>query len=155
MTDNRDEMDDARAQGIWCREADAGPGTTSEAEIRTLVHSFYARIREDAELGPIFNGAIEDWEPHLAKMCEFWSSVMLTTGRYKGQPMRAHLKLKQATPKHFDRWLMLFRETAEEVCAPETAERFVEKAARIAESLQLGMFFKPALHDPERRAGCR
>ncbi len=84
-------------------------------------------------------------------MIDFWSSVMLTTGRYKGQPMRAHLKLKQVTPKHFDRWLMLFRETAEEVCAPEAAERFIEKAGRIAESLQLGMFFKPVLHDPERK----
>ena len=154
MTDNRDGMDGGKEQGIWCREADAGPGTTSEDEIRLLVHSFYARIRKDAELGPIFNGEIVDWEMHLAKMCDFWSSVMLTTGRYKGQPMRAHMKLKQVTPKHFDRWLMLFRETAEEVCAPENAERFVEKAARIAESLQLGMFFKPAMHDPERRAGC-
>ncbi|HCX68870.1 MAG TPA: preprotein translocase subunit TatC, partial [Rhodobiaceae bacterium] len=53
-------------------------------------------------------------------------------GRYKGQPMLAHMKLKMVTPKHFDRWLMLFREAAEDVCAPETAECFVEKAARIA-----------------------
>ncbi len=154
MTDNRGGTDGEKVQGIWCREADAGPGTTSEDEIRTLVHSFYARIRADAELGPIFNGAIEDWDTHLAKMCDFWSSVMMTTGRYKGQPMRAHMKLKQVTPGHFDRWLMLFRDTAEEVCEPETAERFIEKAARIAESLQLGMFFKPAQADPERRTGC-
>lgn len=150
MADNQED----RPQGQWCREADAGSGMTREAEIRALVHAFYARIREDAELGPIFSGEIGDWDTHLAKMCDFWSSVMLTTGRYKGQPMRAHLKLKQVTPKHFDRWLMLFRQTAEDVCAPETAERFVEKAARIAESLQLGMFFRPAMHDPERRAGC-
>ena len=129
MTDNRGGTDGEKVQGIWCREADAGPGTTSEDEIRTLVHSFYARIRADAELGPIFNGAIEDWDTHLAKMCDFWSSVMMTTGRYKGQPMRAHMKLKQVTPGHFDRWLM-------------------------AESLQLGMFFKPAQADPERRTGC-
>ena len=60
MTDNRDGMDSGEEQGIWCREADAGPGTTSEDEIRLLVHSFYARIRKDAELGPIFNGEIVD-----------------------------------------------------------------------------------------------
>ena len=118
------------------------------------MRSFYGRIRQDEMLGPVFNNAIHDWEPHLMKMCDFWSSVMLTTGRYKGQPMRAHLKLKTVTPKHFDRWLMLFRETAEEVCDAETAERFIEKAARIAESLQLGMFFKPQLHDPEQRRAC-
>lgn len=138
------------SQGVWCKDADRP--VTDEAEIELLVRSFYTRIRADVVLGPIFDGVIGDnWEPHLLKMIDFWSSVMLTTGRYKGQPMRAHLKLKQVTPKHFDRWLMLFRETAEEVCAPEAAERFVEKAGRIAESLQLGMFFKPVLHDPERK----
>lgn len=150
--DNRDGTAAENAQGRWCMEADAGPGVTSEAEIETLVRAFYTKVRADAELGPIFDRVIGDnWEPHLHKMFGFWSSVMLTTGRYKGQPMRAHLKLKTVTPEHFNRWLTLFRETAEEICAPETAERFVEKAARIAESLQLGMFFKPALHDPERR----
>ena len=136
-------------------EPDAADGVTNEAEIERLVRTFYARIREDAVLGPIFDKAIgEDWEPHLLKMCDFWSSVMLTTGRYKGQPMRAHLKLKTVTPKHFDRWLVLFRATAEDICAPETAERFVEKAVRIAESLQLGMFFRPQVHDPERKPAC-
>lgn len=137
----------------WRKDDDTQP-VTGEAEIDRLVRAFYMRIRADAVLGPIFNGAIGDnWEPHLLKMIDFWSSVMLTTGRYKGQPMLAHLRLKQVTPQHFDRWLTLFRETAEEICAPETAERFMEKAGRIAESLQLGMFFKPALHDPERRSG--
>ena len=138
------------SQGVWCKDDDRP--VTDEAEIERLVRAFYTRIRADDVLGPIFDSVIGDnWEPHLLKMIDFWSSVMLTTGRYKGQPMRAHLKLKQVTPKHFDRWLMLFRETAEEVCAPEAAERFIEKAGRIAESLQLGMFFKPVLHDPERK----
>ncbi|MEP0708776.1 MAG: group III truncated hemoglobin [Parvibaculum sp.] len=155
MTDNHDGAAAAPAQGRWCVEADAGTGVTDEAEIETLVRAFYTKVRADAELGPIFDRVIgDDWEPHLQKMFNFWSSVMLTTGRYKGQPMRAHMKLKAVTPKHFDRWLVLFRETAEEVCDAETAERFVEKAARIAESLQLGMFFKPERHDPERTAGC-
>ena len=57
-----------------------------EAGLERLVHPFYARVREDAELGPIFNGAIADWPEHLARLTAFWSSVMLTSGRYKGQP---------------------------------------------------------------------
>ncbi|MDP1627234.1 MAG: group III truncated hemoglobin [Parvibaculum sp.] len=139
----------------WCIDEDAKRRVTDEAEIERLVRAFYVKVRSDAVLGPIFNGIIgEDWEPHLKKMFDFWSSVMLTTGRYKGQPMRAHMKLKQVRPEHFDRWLTLFRETADEICAPEVADLFTEKAARIAESLQLGMFFKPALHDPERKSGC-
>ena len=115
-----------------------------EGTIRTLVHGFYAKIREDAVLGPIFARVIgEDWDPHLAKMCDFWSSVMLMTGRYKGNPMLAHLRLKTVRPEHFERWLALFRLTAEEICPSEIAALFVARAENIARSLQLGMFFRP------------
>ena len=119
------------------------PATPDEAMIRALVHGFYARVRADDELGPIFDRAIKDWEPHLATMCDFWSSVMLTTGRYHGRPMAAHLKHKEIEPRHFIRWLALFGQTAEELCPPEIAARFIDKAQHIARSLQLGMFFRP------------
>lgn len=116
-----------------------------EELIHTLVHRFYAAIRQDGELGPIFERVIGDgWDPHLAKMCDFWSSVMRMTGRFKGNPMTAHMRLKQVRPEHFARWLTLFRQTAREVCAPDIAELFIGKAETIARSLQLGMFFRPA-----------
>jgi hemoglobin len=119
-----------------------------EAMIHTLVHTFYGKIRSDAELGPIFAQVIgTDWEPHLAKMCDFWSSVMLMSGRYKGNPMIAHMRLKMVNPAHFERWLQLFRETAGEVCPPEAAGVFVSRAENIARSLQLGMFYRPARPD--------
>ncbi len=116
----------------------------SEAMIEKLVRDFYAKIRADDELGPIFASAITgDWEPHLQKMFAFWSSLTMLTGRYKGQPMGAHLKLKMVEPQHFDRWLSLFRETANDVFSPQAAAIFIDKAERVAESLKLGMFFKP------------
>jgi hemoglobin len=114
-----------------------------EAMIRTLVHGFYDHVRADAELGPIFNAAIDDWEPHLAKMCDFWSSVMLRTGRYKGAPMVAHLRLKAVRPDHFGRWLSLFGQTAQALLPADIAALFIERADNIARSLQLGMFFRP------------
>ena len=115
-----------------------------EEMIRTLVHGFYARIREDEEIGPIFNGAIGDgWDAHLAKMCDFWSSVMLMTGRYKGNPMVVHSRLKTVRPEHFERWLALFRQTARTVCPAEIAELFIGRAEIIARSLKLGMFYQP------------
>ncbi|MFZ3033211.1 MAG: group III truncated hemoglobin [Parvibaculum sp.] len=118
---------------------------TNEHEIELLVRSFYSRIRTDETLGPIFEQVIgDDWEPHLQKMFAFWSSVMLMTGRYKGQPMVAHMRLKSVKPEHFDRWLALFDETARETCDAETADAFVLRAERIANSLKLGMFFNPA-----------
>ncbi len=113
-----------------------------ETIIKDLVHGFYARVRDDAQLGPIFNRVIDDWDEHLAKMCDFWSSVMLLTGRYKGNPMIAHMRLKMVRPEHFERWLTLFRATANDLCDPHAAALFVGKAENIARSLQLGMFYR-------------
>jgi hemoglobin len=115
-----------------------------EEMIKMLVHAFYAKVKSDPEIGPIFARAIADgWDEHLAKMCDFWSSVMLRTGRYKGNPMVAHVRWKVIQPQHFVRWLTLFRLTAEEVCPHEIAILFIGRAENIARSLQLGMFYRP------------
>lgn len=114
----------------------------TEQQLSDLVHEFYRKVREDAVLGPVFN-PIPDWPAHLERMAEFWSSVMLGSGRYKGNPMAAHLKHKAAIePSMFERWLGLWRETALEMFDPDAAIALVSKAERIAESLQLGLFFK-------------
>ena len=114
----------------------------SEDDIARLVPQFYARVREDQVLGPIFNGAIEDWPHHLEVLKAFWSSVMLTSGRYKGQPMVAHLRhLEHMTRENFARWLALWGEVTDEVLGSAAAAAFQEKAGRIAESLQLGVQF--------------
>ena len=114
-----------------------------EAGLERLVHAFYARVREDAQLGPIFNRAIADWPEHLAKLHAFWSSVMLTSGRYKGQPVPAHVRHREhITPALFDRWLALWGETARELMPPAAAQALEDRAARIAASLQLAMFFR-------------
>jgi hemoglobin len=125
-----------------------------EARIRVLVHAFYGKVRNDGVLGPIFERVIgADWDGHLAKMCDFWSSVMLLTGRYKGTPMVAHMRLKMVQPAHFERWLELFRQTAVEICPPQAAEAFIMRAENIARSLQLGMFFKPGASGGNARKG--
>ena len=116
-----------------------------EAVIERLVRGFYGKIRQDEALGPIFGARIDDWEPHLRKMMDFWSSVTLMTGRYKGQPMQKHRVMTDVTPEHFDRWLGLFGETAREVASPEAAEVFIGCAERIAGSFKLGMFGVPGL----------
>jgi hemoglobin len=110
----------------------------TEAMIDRLVRSFYERVRADEMLGPIFDARIKDWEPHLQQMCAFWSSVALMSGRYHGAPMPKHLPLP-IDAAHFDRWLALFEATAAEVCPSEAAAHFVERAHRIAASLELGV----------------
>ncbi|ASE40522.1 group III truncated hemoglobin [Brevundimonas vesicularis] len=109
-----------------------------EAMIDALVEGFYARVRDDALIGPIFADRITDWAPHLAQMKLFWSSVALSTGVYQGRPMPKHLPLP-IDARHFDRWLELFVETARALCPPIAADHFVERARRIAESLELGV----------------
>lgn len=107
----------------------------TEAMIAELVTKFYDGVRHDALLGPVF-ARVQDWDEHLAKLKDFWSSVVLMTGRYHGQPMRAHLPLPLAG-NHFDRWLDLFEQTARKVCPPAAAEHFIEKARRIADSFEM------------------
>jgi hemoglobin len=111
----------------------------TEDMIVKLVHAFYARVRQDSVIGPIFNSVVDDWDAHLEKLCAFWSSVTLLTGRYKGTPMRAHAALPQIGPQHFAQWLALFRETAKDICPAPAAAVFIDRADRIAESLQMGI----------------
>lgn len=113
-----------------------------EEALKTLVDTFYAKVRQDALIGPVFNGAIDDWPQHLKKLQAFWSSVMLTTGRYKGRPLPAHIKHGDSiTSASFDRWLALWRETTTELFDPASAAALQEKAERIGESLSLGIAF--------------
>jgi hemoglobin len=118
-------------------EITARTGIT-EAMIERLVHAFYDKVRADEVLGPIFDARIHDWVPHLAQMCAFWSSVALMTGRYHGTPMVKHMPLP-VDAAHFDRWLALFEQTAHEICPGEAEAHFVERARRIAASLELGV----------------
>ena len=104
----------------------------------------YARVRADTELAPIFDRAIPgDWGLHLATMRDFWSSVMLTSGRYKGNPVAVHLRMEGMEPRLFDRWLELFSETCGELFDESLADAFRAKALRIAESLKLALFYRP------------
>ena len=110
----------------------------NDAMIETLVRKFYTRVRQDALLAPIFEVRVADWSAHIEKLCAFWSSVALMTGRYHGQPMQAHAGLP-VNGEHFDRWLTLFEQTAAELCPPAAAAYFVERSRRIADSLELGI----------------
>ena len=118
--------------------------TLDEATIKSLVDAFYAKVRLDPELGPVFEQAIGDrWGGHMPTMYRFWSGVMLGTGTYKGNPMAMHSRIQGITPELFERWLALFDATAGEVCAPPLARAFSARAHRIAESLELGLFYRP------------
>jgi hemoglobin len=106
----------------------------TEEQIAVLVDTFYARVRQDETLGPVFERVVGDaWEQHLEKMRAFWSSLVLASGRYKGNPMMAHLRLlPRIGAEHFERWLSLWRQTTAELFPQHVAETFVWRAENMA-----------------------
>lgn len=125
----------AERRAALAREIAATTGL-DEATLARLVRAFYAMARKDAVIGHLFDG-VADWEQHIAKITDFWSSVALLSGRYHGQPLAAHLKLDLETA-HFTRWLTLFEATVRATCPDESVGYLMEKAQRIARSLELG-----------------
>jgi hemoglobin len=125
-----------------------------EELIGELVDRFYAAVRKDAILGPVFESRIENWDEHLTKLRAFWSSVVLMSGTYKGRPMPVHAAIAEISGLHFQRWLELFAETAREVCPPPAAALFIDRSQRIGQSLQMGISLSrgdySVLHAPRR-----
>lgn len=121
----------------------------TEEDITLMVDHFYAMIREDEVLGPIFNGHIDDWDEHLVKLRDFWSSMLLRTGRFDGAPMPKHVALPELSAPLFQRWLALFAESLEEHPNQPMARMAHEMASRIAQRLWLGY---QMAHHPDRQA---
>jgi hemoglobin len=115
----------------------------TEQEISTLVDTFYAKVRLDPDISPIFNAIVGDWPHHLATLKDFWSTVLLTTGRYKGDPMMTHLQLP-LDPDHFERWLALFAQTANEALPPDHAATVIARSQRIAQNFKAGIAHQQA-----------
>ncbi len=107
-------------------------------EIRQFVYLFYDRVRKDEQLGPVFDRHIHDWNAHLDKMVQFWSSMLLGTGTYSGTPMPKHVALPNVTGELFGRWLELFRDTMNTLENQALAQRAELFAHRIARSLWYG-----------------
>ena len=124
------------------------------ALISAVVDTFYARVSEHPELGPVFNARLSGrWSEHTMKMKSFWSAVAFHDGSYGGKPVQAHLGIANLTSNLFPIWLELFATTLDDVVTNEEAKAwFMATAQRIARSLTLSLFYNPALDDPNRRS---
>ena len=113
----------------------SSPQLCTEAEVAELVTTFYARVRDDAVLGSIFERHVADWSRHMPKMVAFWSTALCGSKSYRGNPMLLHRALPDLTPAMFERWLDLFHEAASALPNRTMAERAGELSQRIAQSL--------------------
>ena len=113
-----------------------------ERAIATLIDHFYEKVRVDAQLGPVFNAAVHDWDEHKALLTSFWSSVALRAGSYRGNPMAAH-RPHPIRAEHFERWLALWRDTCAEELDEDSAAMMLQYAERIGRSLKYGLGSHP------------
>lgn len=117
------------------------PDSITESSIPQLVDAFYARVREDAVLSPIFESKLAGrWDEHMPRMYAFWTKVLLGRGEFQSNVFGKHMALAGIEKEHFVRWLTLFRKTAIEVFGIDAANVPILVAERIAGSLQLGYF---------------
>lgn len=110
----------------------------TEEEITSLVHTFYDAVRQDPELGPVFAAQVKDWDTHLPRMVDFWSSLLRGTLRYSGNPMLVHGRVPGLSGPLFDRWLKLFEATAAQLPNEAMRAKAIDLAQRIARSLWMG-----------------
>lgn len=111
------------------------------AGVETLVHDFYADVRRDDLLAPVFNRVIgDDWSVHLDRLVEFWSTVMLGTRTFRGNVYGKHMVLDGVRPEHFLRWITLWHRHTNRLFPDEVAEEFQRTAHGIGRNLFHGFF---------------
>jgi len=119
----------------------------TDEKIEVVLRAFYERVREDPQLAEVFS-VVEDWDEHITRLSEFWSSLMFTSGRYKGNPVSMHLVHRELIePEMFDRWLELWEKTTSELVARDIALQMQAKASRIAARLSRALFDQPSLYN--------
>jgi len=114
----------------------------SREDVSLLVRRFYTKVRVHPELGPIFNGIVEDWETHLDRLTDFWEIVLLNTGPGAGKfnPVKAHKEVDYATGQQihqalFGHWLELWFTTLDENFSGTNAAFAKEHARKMAHIL--------------------
>lgn len=116
---------------------------TSRADVDLLVRSFYDKVRKDDVIGLIFNEVMKiDWDHHIPVIVDFWDTVLLDADLYHNNAMEPHFALNKIFPlkqQHFERWLLLFTQTVDELFEGNTAKLAKNRAKGIAGIMQLKM----------------
>lgn len=118
--------------------------------ITQLVHGFYADVRLDPLLGPVFERALHgQWDAHLQRLVDFWSTVALGTRSFKGDLLGKHRALADVTPAHFSAWVRLWQQHTSRLLAPDVARDLHVAAHGVARNLFRGYFgHEPAFATP-------
>ena len=117
-----------------------------------LVDRFYASVRADELLGPVFEPVLHDrWPAHLARMVDFWCASCKIERGFRGNVYDKHMVLPDMAPAHLARWLQLWRQHTEALFAPAAAARLQAVAVGVARVMHLGWFGElPSREELER-----
>ncbi len=110
-------------------------------QIDQVVMKFYAVVRTDAVLGPVFAAHVPEggWPAHEEKIASFWRNAILSERSYDGNPMQKHMAAGDVRGEHFPHWLSLFDKVLSAELPPQTALAFSTLAHRIARGLRMGV----------------
>ena len=109
--------------------------------IALLVDRFYAGVRADALLGPVFEPLLHGrWDAHLARMVDFWCTACKLQRDFRGNVYDKHMALPEIRLAHLLRWLRLWKRHTEALFAPQDAARLWRVALGVARVLHLGWF---------------
>lgn len=114
-------------------------------DISLLVRTFYAKIRKDEMLGPIFNGIIRDWESHFSLLTDFWETQLFLNRKYSGNPVLVHQEVDDKmnhslTPEHFGYWINLWFSTIDELFEGENAWIAKNRAQKMSTMLYMQIY---------------
>lgn len=102
--------------------------------VSRLVKWFYARVRFEPDLEPIFNANVPKWSEHLELLIDFWCSQAGGPPTYRGGlGKHARLDLK---PEHFATWLRVWEQNCGNLLQKREADEMVELARGFAAKMQ-------------------
>jgi hemoglobin len=114
---------------------------STREDIVRLVDSFYEKVKRDELIGSLFTTVFNvNWGRHLPVMYDFWQNMLFYTGSYSGNPLESHRRLHQVFPlkeEHFNRWVVLFTETVDELFKGERALLAKQRALSIATVMKI------------------
>jgi hemoglobin len=117
-----------------------------------LVRAFYGRALTDPMIGFIFVDVAKlDVEAHVPAIASFWETILLGAQSYGGGAFRPHAALHAKVTLrsgHFERWLVLWRATVDELFAGERAELAKAHAERVARAFHRRLEALPSAAGP-------
>lgn len=112
------------------------PDIESRADCERLVRAFYGKAMEDDLIGWIFTDVAHlDLDEHVPVVTSFWETVLLGDRSYYGGAFGVHARLHEKAglrKAHFERWLILWCRTVDELFDGERAAMAKVHGLRVA-----------------------